>query len=76
MVTGCIFYINQSYKLKRYCLLVCLHILYSVFHFQALSKNGKIFGSDIMVGVQPCIDKVSCKMYFSFFMFDHLAVNY
>lgn len=26
---------------------------------QALSKNGKIFGTDIMVGVQPCIDKVS-----------------
>lgn len=30
-----------------------------LFIFQALSKNGKIFGNDIMVGVQPCIDKVS-----------------
>ena len=47
-----------------------------MFPFQALSKNGKIFGSDIMVGVQPCIDKVSCVMYFSMFMFNHFAVNY
>lgn len=30
-----------------------------IFIFQALSKNGKIFGNGIMVGVQPCIDKVS-----------------
>ena len=26
---------------------------------QALSKNGKVFGNGIMVGVQQCIDKVS-----------------
>lgn len=32
---------------------------------QALSKNGKIFGSDIMVGVQPCIDKVIVRFYIS-----------
>ena len=25
---------------------------------QALSKNGKVFGNGIMVGVQMCIDKV------------------
>lgn len=25
---------------------------------QALSKNGKVYGNGIMVGVQPCIDKV------------------
>lgn len=37
-----------------------------MFHFQALSKNGKIFGSDIMVGVQPCIDKVSVKCIYHF----------
>ena len=27
-------------------------------HLQALSKNGKVYGNGIMVGVQPCIDKV------------------
>lgn len=27
---------------------------------QALSKNGKVYGNGIMIGVQPCIDKV-CK---------------
>ena len=26
---------------------------------QALSKNGKVYGNGIMVGVQQCIDKVS-----------------
>ena len=29
---------------------------------QALSKNGKVFGNGIMVGVQQCIDKVSENM--------------
>jgi len=33
-------------------------LLFNYNFSQALSKNGKIFGSDIMVGVQPCIDKV------------------
>ena len=28
-------------------------------YVQALSKNGKVFGNGIMVGVQQCIDKVS-----------------
>ena len=32
------------------CLFVCSH--------QALSKNGKVYGTDIMVGVVPCIEKV------------------
>ena len=32
------------------CLVVCSH--------QALSKNGKVYGTDIMVGVVPCIEKV------------------
>ena len=27
-------------------------------HVQALSKNGKVYGNGIMIGVQPCIDKV------------------
>ena len=27
--------------------------------FQALSKNGKVYSDGIMVGVQPCIAKVS-----------------
>ncbi len=26
---------------------------------KALSKDGKIFGEAIMIGVKPCIDKVS-----------------
>lgn len=26
---------------------------------KALSKDGKVFGDSIMVGVKPCIDKVS-----------------
>ena len=26
---------------------------------KALSKNGKVFGNSIMVGVAPCIDKVN-----------------
>lgn len=26
---------------------------------KALSKDGKVFGDAIMVGVKPCIDKVS-----------------
>ncbi|XP_065918651.1 nucleoporin NUP35-like [Dysidea avara] len=36
-----------------------MHILYQskLQAKKALSKNGKVFGSDIMVGVQPCIDK-------------------
>ena len=25
---------------------------------QALSKNGKVYSNGIMIGVQPCIDKV------------------
>lgn len=32
---------------------------------KALSKDGKIFGDCIMIGVKPCIDKVSlfaCKV--------------
>ena len=31
---------------------------------QALSKNGKVYGNGIMIGVQPCIDKVSrlCRL--------------
>ena len=29
-----------------------------VYSHQALSKNGKVYGSDIMVGVVPCIEKV------------------
>lgn len=31
---------------------------------KALSKDGRIFGESIMIGVKPCIDKVSycwCK---------------
>lgn len=30
---------------------VCMYV-------QALSKNGKVYGNGIMVGVQQCIDKV------------------
>ena len=30
---------------------------------QALSKNGKIYGSNIMVGVMPCIEKVRFGVY-------------
>ena len=32
---------------------------------QALSKNGKVYGNGIMVGVQPCIDKVSVTLKIS-----------
>lgn len=28
---------------------------------KALSKDGKVFGDAIMVGVKPCIDKVSAR---------------
>lgn len=35
---------------------------------KALSKNGKIFGDSIMLGVTPCIDKVITPLHFS-----HLA---
>lgn len=40
--------------------ILCLEneVLYSILYLQALSKNGKIFGNGIMVGVQQCIDKV------------------
>lgn len=38
------------------------YVLHIYWLFQALSKNGKVFGNDIMVGVQPCIDKVSVNM--------------
>lgn len=35
---------------------------------KALSKDGKVFGDTIMVGVKPCIDKVSalCDQFVSF----------
>ena len=40
------------------CLVVCSH--------QALSKNGKVYGTDIMVGVVPCIEKVGIShVYFA-----------
>ena len=38
------------------CILCIIHVITYV---QALSKNGKVFGNGIMVGVQQCIDKVS-----------------
>ena len=31
---------------------------------KSLSKNGKVFGNSIMVGVTPCIDKVSVIQYY------------
>ena len=41
---------------------VCLGVRLAqdtLYHYlQALSKNGKVYGNGIMVGVQPCIDKV------------------
>ena len=33
---------------------------------KALSKNGKIFGGSIMVGVAHCIDKVSIDLFRNF----------
>jgi len=30
---------------------------------KVLSKNGKVFGGSIMVGVAPCIDKVSSSLH-------------
>lgn len=30
---------------------------------KALSKDGRIFGESIMIGVKPCIDKVSCGWF-------------
>ena len=48
----------QAKKVNRkFMKMFCIYWL-----FQALSKNGKVFGNDIMVGVQPCIDKVSVNM--------------
>jgi hypothetical protein len=40
-----------------------MHIQYMTkFHAQkALSKNGKIIANNIMIGVLPCIDKVTKK---------------
>lgn len=32
---------------------------------KALSKDGKVFGDAIMVGVKPCIDKVSTCWFFT-----------
>lgn len=40
-------------KLPSYPFFSCL-----VCSHQALSKNGKVYGTDIMVGVVPCIEKV------------------
>ena len=41
---------------------ICVHEMHTHTdahtNMQALSKNGKIYGNGIMVGVQPCIDKV------------------
>lgn len=34
---------------------------------KALSKNGKVFGNSIMVGVSPCIDKVIWRLLFLFY---------
>lgn len=42
------------------------------FSFQALSKNGKVYGSDIMVGVMPCIEKVQ---YYCYYYYYFLPVN-
>ena len=39
---------------------------------QALSKNGKVYGNGIMVGVQPCIDKVGRLLMCC--MSDHLPI--
>ena len=36
-----------------------MYIIHVITDMQALSKNGKVFGNGIMVGVQQCIDKVS-----------------
>lgn len=33
---------------------------------KALSKDGKVFGDAIMVGVKPCIDKVGSSLLFTF----------
>lgn len=35
---------------------------------KALSKDGKVFGDSIMVGVKPCIDKVSTCGYLSVYL--------
>lgn len=42
-----------------------MHIQYQTkLHAQkALSKNGKILANAIMIGVLPCIDKVSDKIH-------------
>ncbi len=57
MVTGCTFCISLDFKPRMYICHTPTNIVYFPFP-QALSKNGKVFGNGIMVGVQPCIDKV------------------
>ena len=66
METGCTYCFNLDYKPGRSvdqsgCTPpICVVINDVIFPLssQALSKNGKVFGNGIMVGVQPCIDKV------------------
>lgn len=36
---------------------------------KALSKDGKVFGDTIMVGVKPCIDKVGAFWYYTMCLF-------
>ena len=48
---------------------------------KALSKNGRIFGGCIMVGVTPCIDKVNNKLLYNFLeevqrMNCYMCINY
>ena len=43
---------------------------------QALSKNGKVFGNGIMVGVQQCIDKVSDLLNAHVYMYMYTQVLY
>ena len=40
----------------------------SVSPLQALSKNGKVYSNGIMIGVQPCIDKVRLSPRENIFM--------
>jgi len=44
---------------------------------KVLSKNGKVFGGSIMVGVAPCIDKVcvSLEMSFVAVLWSHLKTH-
>ena len=56
-------FLSHSFQIARDGNWMHLHFLSRLQAKKALSKNGKILGNSIMVGVTPCIDKVSDVLF-------------